>query len=83
MSNIQFKLKIDVTTAVGTFTGYGSKEGCSLDVINKGCDSLLSNLNRLTNLVLFSSDNTETFLNENILKQSVIQVRIVSVLVQP
>ena len=85
MHNLQFKLKITVTTPLGTFTGYGSKEGYSLDVINKGRDSLLSNLNKLTNLVLFAEDNTntETFLNESVLKQSVIQVRIVSVLVQP
>lgn len=83
MSNLQYKLKITVTTPLGTFTGYGSKEGYSLESINKGCDILLSNLNKLTNLVLFSSDNTETLLNENILKQSVIQVRIVSILVKP
>lgn len=83
MSNLQYKLRITVTTALGTFTGYGSKEGCSIDIINKGRDSLQSNLNRLTHLVLFSSDNTETLLNENILKQSVIQVRIVSFLVKP
>lgn len=83
MSNLQYKLKITVTTALGTFIGYGSKEGYSIDIINKGRDSLQSNLNRLTHLVLFSSDNTETLLNENILKQSVIQVRIVSFLVKP
>jgi hypothetical protein len=83
MSNLQYKLKITVTTPLGTFTGYGSKGGYSLDNINIGLGSLHSNLNKLTNLVLFSSDNTETLLNENILKQSVIQVRIVSFLVKP
>lgn len=83
MSNLQYKLKITVTTALGTFTGYGSKEGCSLEEINDARDTILAHLNGLTHLVLFSSDNTETLLNENILKQSVIQVRIVSFLVKP
>lgn len=83
MSNLQYKLKITVTTAVGTFTGYGSKEGCSLEEINNARGTILAHLNRLTHLVLFGEDGSDTFLNENILKQSVIQVRIVSFLVKP
>lgn len=83
MSNLQYKLKFTVTTPLGTFTGYGSKEGYSLDGINKGLDILETSLNKLTSLALYCEDNSQTLLNENILKQSVIQVRIVSFLVKP
>lgn len=83
MSNLQYKLKFTVTTPLGTFTGYGSKEGYSHDDIKNGVDILESSLNRLTKLALYCEDNSEIWLNENILKQSVIQVRIVSFLVKP
>lgn len=83
MPNLQYKLKFTVTTPLGTFTGYGSKEFYSLEGINKGLDILETSLNKLTSLALYCEDNSEILLNENILKQSIIQVRTVSFLVRP
>lgn len=82
MSNLQYKLKFTVTTPLGTFTGYGSKEGYSVEFLNKGLEFLETNSNKLTNLALYCEDNSQILLNEGILKQSVIQVRIVSFLVK-
>lgn len=82
MSNLQYKLKFTVTTPLGTFTGYGSKEGYSIEFLNKRLEFLETNSNKLTNLALYCEDNSQILLNEGILKQSVIQLRIVPVFVK-
>lgn len=79
--SLMYKIKITVIAPIGEFTGYASEEAVTREQVNLAIDSLKSKINTLTYLILYASDGTQMLLNENILKQSVIKLRIESVLV--
>ena len=76
-----YKIKITVVAPIGEFTGYGSEEAVTREQVNLAIDLIKSKINILTYLILYASDGTQTLLNESILKQSVIKLRIESFLV--
>lgn len=77
---LKYKIKITIVTPLGTFTGFGTEEAYSLEEVTEARKEVVSLLNRLTHLVIYSEDGEQRLFNENILKQSVLQMKIVSVL---
>lgn len=80
MSSLQYKLKITVINDLDTFVGYNLSSGpCSLESVESFRNSIIKNINSLTFLTLHADDGTYILLNADILKKSVIKLKIVPV----
>lgn len=77
--NVQYKLKITVINDIDTFVGYTVDDACDMELIESARDYILLNSNSLSSLILRADDDTYIALNENILKKSVIKLKIVPV----
>jgi exo-beta-1,3-glucanase (GH17 family) len=75
----QYKLKITVINDLDTFVGYSLCVPCRMALIESSRNSIISNSNSLFYLTLYEDDGTCIVLNENILKKSVIKLKIVHV----
>lgn len=78
--SLKYRLKITVINRLGTFTGYTANEADSLENVTKAHNEILRGFNRITQWIIYTEDGEDMCFNWNILKESVIQLKIVSVL---